>query len=123
MEGFARCKGLRPSQKTTAESILKRISNSSIIASLSDNGRIIACGRGVVEDEFVGLFDIIVDPEYRRKGYGTLIVRSILHRAAALGAKQSYLQVLKSNDIAVSLYRRLGYCEQSGYRYRSNFSG
>ena len=33
---------------------------------------------GVVEDKFIGLFDIVIDPQYRNQGFGKMLVENIM---------------------------------------------
>jgi ribosomal protein S18 acetylase RimI-like enzyme len=63
----------------------------------------------------VGLFCLAVDPERRRGGLGTALVRALLARSRASVA---YLQVEESNTPAVALYERLGFTEAYRYRHR-----
>ena len=71
-----------------------------------------AVGIAVDHDNLVGLFCVAVDPERRRAGLGTAIVRALL---AESRAGTAYLQVEESNAPAVALYERLGFGE--AYRY------
>lgn len=78
----------------------------------------VACGVGVIEQDYVGLYDIVTDHKYRNRGYGRELVLHILKWAKANGARHSYLQVLHSNEPANRLYERLGYREIYTYWYR-----
>jgi GNAT superfamily N-acetyltransferase len=78
----------------------------------------VACGIGVIEGNYVGLYDIITDRKYRNQGYGKQLVLHILRWAKTYGAKHSYLQVVKSNKPAIRLYDKLGYKESYTYWYR-----
>lgn len=71
-----------------------------------------AVAIAVEADGVVGLFCLAVDPERRRAGLGTRLVRALL---AGSAAGVAYLQVEESNAPAVALYRRLGFGE--AYRY------
>jgi ribosomal protein S18 acetylase RimI-like enzyme len=59
-----------------------------------------------------------VKPEYRKKGYGKLIVESLLGWGKANGAETAYLQVMLNNPNAISLYKQLGFKEVYKYWYR-----
>lgn len=78
----------------------------------------VACGVGVIEQNYVGLFDIVTGHLYRNKGYGKQLVLNILKWAKLNGATHSYLQVVKGNEPAIKLYRKLGYREVYTYWYR-----
>jgi len=78
----------------------------------------VACGIGVIEHNYIGLFDIVTSRPYRNKGYGKQLILNMLKWAKMNGATDSYLQVLKSNQLAVMLYHQLGYREAYTYWYR-----
>lgn len=78
----------------------------------------VACGVGVIEQDYVGLYDIVTDHRYRNRGYGRELVLHILKWAKTNGASHSYLQVLYSNEPANRLYERFGYREIYTYWYR-----
>ncbi|MCJ8013250.1 GNAT family N-acetyltransferase [Paenibacillus sp. KQZ6P-2] len=79
----------------------------------------VACGLGVIEDKFVGLFDIITSEDHRNWGYGEQLILNILKWAKENGAAHSYLQVLQDNLPANWLYEKLGYRQIYSYWYRS----
>ena len=78
----------------------------------------IGCGLGVVEDKFVGLFDIVIDPQYRNQGFGKLLVENILKWGKNKEADTAYLQVLADNASAIRLYEKVGFKEAYRYWYR-----
>lgn len=98
--------------------IINSIHNDVICVYIELNNSIIACGLGVVERGFVGLFDINVASYYRRKNFGTQICFSILREAIKLGAYMAYLQVVSANKPALKLYKKLEFIEQYKYWYR-----
>lgn len=83
-----------------------------------EHGRLIALGSVVAERGWAGLHNIIVDAEHRRKGAATALLRSLADWSLRNGADQCYLQVLKDNLPASSLYRKLGFTPLSEYHYR-----
>jgi ribosomal protein S18 acetylase RimI-like enzyme len=86
---------------------------------LSDNGEAVVCGLGVLEREYIGLFDLVTDPQRRNQGYGAQLVSGLLHWAKANGARYAYLQVEERNTPARHLYGdKLGYQVLYGYWYR-----
>jgi ribosomal protein S18 acetylase RimI-like enzyme len=87
-------------------------------ADLYVNGQHAGCGLGVVQDDLLGLFDIVVAPEFRRKGYGKKLVSAIMNWGKAHGAQTAYLQVMLDNPAGLALYRDLGFKEIYKYWYR-----
>ena len=62
-------------------SVLRAIRGETVFGLLVDGGRPVACGMAVVEGELAGLFDIVTHPDSRRRGYGRLLVQSLLAHA------------------------------------------
>lgn len=66
-------------------------------------------GLGSVDGQTPQL-GIALEPEYQRKGYGTLLMRAALDAARAAGYKQISLTVHPQNP-ALRLYERCGFCK------------
>ncbi|MCR8846131.1 GNAT family N-acetyltransferase [Paenibacillus sp. SC116] len=78
----------------------------------------VACGLGVIEGEYIGLYDIVTAEPYRNQGYGEQLIRGILNWALSVGVKKSYILVVQGNHSAKRLYEKLGYKEIYTYWYR-----
>ena len=98
--------------------ILQNIISPYISAAFEISGKWIACGLGVLEREWFGLFDIVTRKDYRRKGIATQLIIAMLNWARSQGARRSYLQVMENNAPALALYSKLGYQDAYGYWYR-----
>lgn len=61
-----------------------------------------------VADE-VHIFRIAVDPEWRRQGIGSRLVRECLQAAHSRGVTAAVLEVRPSNAEAIQLYRKFGF--------------
>lgn len=57
------------------------------------------------------VFDLYVQPSYRRKGIGKALVAQMLHALEALGARRFRIVGLASNPAALALYRGLGFSD------------
>lgn len=77
-----------------------------------------AVGLAICEDNYVGLFDIVVDPHQRGQGLGFSLVNSLLAWGKSQGAKMAYLQVVANNVPALALYDKLGFKTHHHYWYR-----
>lgn len=118
-KNYFRLNGIDDASKIVAAKIIQEnILNKTLCASIVENGTIIACGLCVVEREYAGLYDIVVDVNYRGKGFGYAICRALLNNAAKIGATTAYLQVIADNTPAVALYNRLGFADCYQYWYR-----
>ena len=114
LEKFCRVSGKSDSAKRTLDEVLSKIAPMSIYISIDD----LACGMGVVDSGYIGIYNICVDKAYRQKGYGLKIMNALLHLGRENGAAHSYLQVEASNMPAVNMYMKLGYEKSHEYWYR-----
>ncbi|MFN2133947.1 MAG: GNAT family N-acetyltransferase [Anaerolineae bacterium] len=78
----------------------------------------VACALGVLDGERLGLFDLYVDPAFRRQGHGTDMTGRILAQAKRRGVRWVYLQVTEANQVAQGMYRKLGFGDLYRYWYR-----
>ena len=81
------------------------------------NGAAAAIGLGVLENGWIGLYDIATEPSQRNRGLGTQVVSHILEWGQANGARSAYLQVMLNNAPALHLYGKLGFREVYQYWY------
>ena len=79
---------------------------------------VLAVARASVDDGWVGVTAVEVDPAHRRRGLASHVMREVLRWAAGLGAHSAYLQVAEENGPALALYDRLGFAPHHRYRYR-----
>jgi len=101
-------------------SLLGRITAPAMFALADDGDRPAAVGLAVLTEDHVGIFDVAVHPDRRRRGLGTRIVDALTSWGAELGASVAYLQVETGNLAAVTLYERMGFVERYRYWYRSS---
>ena len=111
--------GVAEENRETLRQILLNVVPHHCFLSLKFDDRIVACGMGVLQSEFLGLFDIFTDPAFRNRGYGRQVVEGLLAWGQQNQAKQAYLQVELHNTVALHLYSSLGFKEQYQYWYRS----
>lgn len=109
--------------KKTDQPILKKMLERIVpevcfVILFNDKEEALACGMGVLEDDYIGLFDIVTNPKHRNKGYGMQLISAILDWGKANGAKNAYLQVVLTNIPALNLYTKLGFKEAYKYWYR-----
>ena len=123
-ENYFMLNGITDNLKIETDKIIQaNIQTKTLCASIIENETTIASGFCVIEREYAGLFDIIVDTNYRGKGLGFDICASLLNSAVKEGAKFAYLQVVADNAPATQLYSKLGFtnCYQYWYRVKGNF--
>src|SRR5690606_29529 len=66
-------------------------------------------GLALSRSGIVGLFDVMVEPQFRRRGLATSLVSALLDWGASTGAEQAFLQVAAPNQAAVALYEPAGF--------------
>jgi ribosomal protein S18 acetylase RimI-like enzyme len=110
--------GAAVEQHHTHQAMLDLIPATRLLVSLVQADQVVACGLGVLEHDFFGLFDLVTAPLQRQRGYGGALVSGMLAWARQHGATHAYLQVLHDNAPAHRLYVRLGFQEIYPYWYR-----
>ena len=118
LDAFCRMSSLGGQRRESLQQILLNIIPRRCFVSFIRSGQILAAGLGVLQSGYIGLFDIVVDKEWRNQGYGRQIVESILHWGRQNGAQHSYLQVMLNNPHALHLYSKIGFVEEYQYWYR-----
>ena len=101
----------------TARALLTR-HDQAIFASVRDGDACLAIGRATVDDRWLGVTAVEVDPRHRRQGLASSVMAALWQWGRDRGAVSSYLQVGDDNDAATDLYRTQGYWVHHDYRYR-----
>lgn len=109
---------VKEKDKTTLWKMLQNITAKTYFACITEAERIIAVGLGVAERGYVGMYDIYVHDDHRRKGLGERVMKNLMHQAFQEGCSYTYLQVIDDNEPAKALYAKLGYEKQYSYWYR-----
>lgn len=110
--------GVERTQAAAWLSILDRIPELAGFALIVSEGTPVAAGIGVLVDDWLGVFELVVDPSQRRRGHGRVLLEALHARAAERAATRSFLQVVVENRAAVALYEHLGYEVAYRYSYR-----
>jgi RimJ/RimL family protein N-acetyltransferase len=104
--------------KATMKQMLSLVIPKTCFISLYENETVVACGLGVLDRGYLGIFDIVTDLHYRNRGFGEQLMLNMLRWGKENGAKYSYLQVMLNNAPALRLYSKLGFQEIYRYWYR-----
>jgi GNAT superfamily N-acetyltransferase len=81
----------------------------------------VAVGLGVVDGEWLGIFNMMTVPEARRRGAARSILAALTAWGFERGALVAYLQVERDNAPARSLYASTGFTPAYEYHYRTKF--
>jgi len=72
---------------------------------------------GIVEQGWLGIFNMATHLQFRRRGAASAILKDLVLWAQTLGATQAYLQVMEENRGARALYKNLGFETLYHYYY------
>jgi N-acetylglutamate synthase len=116
---YARLRGLDERSCGTLREILDRIEPPLFLGGLptADAEGPVACGMAVADAGAVGLFDLVTHRSHRGRGYGRRMVEGLLGWGIQRGAQHAYLQVVRANTPAWSLYASMGFVPRFDYRY------
>jgi len=84
---------------------------------VDERDRPVAIARGHLSADWLGLTSIWTNPDHRRQGWATAMMRALGHWAARRGARYGYLQVATANTEAITAYERLGFVGHHRYLY------
>lgn len=120
LDAFAHMHVLSAKSQSAHQRMLDLIAPPTCYAALHLEGQTAACGLAVLQDGFIGFFDIITDPAFRRRGCAEQVMLSLMAWGKRQGAHTAYLQVMLNNPPALALYEKLGFHEAYRYWYRVN---
>ena len=118
LAGFAELSPVAPAHRETMARMLRSIAAPVGFARVEDGGEPVAFALGVVDGDHVGLFDVLVAPQARRRGLARRLTQSIGAWGRSHGAQFAYLQVVATNTAALPLYADLGFETVYSYAYR-----
>ncbi|MFX0206193.1 MAG: GNAT family N-acetyltransferase [Candidatus Hodarchaeota archaeon] len=72
---------------------------------------------GVLERRYLGILILIVDPTHRRQGITSSLLNMTLKWAKSNGCTHVFLQVVRENQNAVSLYQKIDFKRWYSYFY------
>ncbi len=98
--------------------ILQRVQGRAFFGTLTQGERPVACASGVLDGEWLGIYEAVTAPEERGKGNAKRLVEGLKAWAVGRGARRAYLQVMLNNAPALALYRSTGFREAYRYHYR-----
>ena len=96
----------------------RAIPKETVCASVKKEGRIVATGLGILDRDYIGIYAIHVQEQYRRQGLARQICTGLLREGMKKGAENAYLQVVQGNLGAHRLYASLGFDHFYTYWFR-----
>ena len=116
---FLPCKGLYKlkvlldkntswAKNRTIKDLKHCLANSDVIVSLWSNNKILGFGRALTDGIYRSvLWDIVIDQNHQGKGYGKLIVNSLLESQCIKQSEKIYLMTSNQSDF----YHQIGFKE------------
>jgi GNAT superfamily N-acetyltransferase len=118
LDGIAAAQGVAGAHRLIHDRIVQAITPPAAFATALVGDEPAGFGLGVAERGAVGLFDIIMRPEFRGQGLGRRLARALMAWGRDGGARTAYLQVGDDNSVARALYETLGFRPAYPYHYR-----
>lgn len=87
-------------------------------AEVREQGKTVAIGRIAILGTWSLATRVFVNPEFRGRGIGSLLMRALMAAARGEGATKIGLQVDVENGAALALYRSMGFRSHHPYIYR-----
>lgn len=81
------------------------------------DGARIGVVHAAVDDDWLGVHGLLVEPDHRRQGVASLLMRAVLEHGAERGATTLWLHVETDNAPALALYEQLGLVAHHRCRY------
>lgn len=120
LAAFGRMREMSEKDQRIHTQILRNILPARRFASIHVDGKIAACGLAVLQNGYVGFYDIRTDAAFRRQRLSFRLMETLMVWAKSQGATHAYLQVMLNNPPALALYAKLGFEEAYQYWYRTN---
>ncbi len=117
LDAFMRIEGFEAWKRDNYREIMNNIGLPVCFVMAHIDSETAGIGMAVVEQGWAGLFNIATTATHRRKGVATRVVHMLAEWAHHIGAENLYLQVLKENRSAISMYNKLGWEHLYSYYY------
>ena len=108
-----------PQLKKVVTGMYHAIPKDTIVCSVVKDSQMVASGLGICDRDYIGIYAIYVAESARRTHYARAICTTLLREGRKHGASRAYLQVVKGNIPAKSLYLSLGFQDFYTYWFRS----
>jgi GNAT superfamily N-acetyltransferase len=118
MSVYSESSGYEASTMDTRRDLMKRTKLHKAFALAQIEREPAGVGFAVVEDKWLGLFNVAVHPSMRGRGVAMAVNTALAKWGEQRGARSAYLQVESENLPALKLYDKLGFQQIYTYWYR-----
>jgi GNAT superfamily N-acetyltransferase len=105
-------------RRSLHEGIVLRIARPTVFVSVREGAVAVACGFGVSDGRYTGVFSMMTRAEHRGRGLAARLLHALARWAAERGDERLYLQVGGANAAAHAVYGRSGFALAYAYHYR-----
>lgn len=102
---------------TTRYQIIQKIAGKLSLLVVREGNENISTCMTVQNGPFLGIFSVVVRPEFRKRGIANMFMDTIMSDASSRDVDKCFLQVEKNNQTAVRLYEKLGFQQVYSYTY------
>lgn len=106
-----------------AHTLLDQVAQPSAYAIVLIDGRPAAAGRGVLDGDWLGVFNMATLPAYRRRGAAAAVLAALASWAKSGGASRAYLQMEVAGAAAAMLYGKAGFAHCYEYAFWGKCDG
>lgn len=99
------------------KAIISRILQPKSFFSTKQDKEIMGIGMAVLEQGNLGIFDILINPDFRRQGIAGTLIAKMVEWGRENSIHSTYLCVQGDNQPAIALYKKVGLKERFRYRY------
>lgn len=98
--------------------MLQRIGPPHAFFSIKQGTDVTACGLAVADRGYLGIFDVVTNPFFRRQGHARELLRHMGQWGLEHQCHTAFLQVVAENHAALTLYQTFGFTDEYTYWYR-----
>jgi len=117
LEKYCKLSGVNDGYIPTMIDMMAAMPGKLMLASCYVDGEPAALAMAIIDQDYVGIYDVITAEAYRNKGLCSYMLWQLLQQCKPHASK-SYLAVVADNEPAKRVYAKLGYQEAYTYWYR-----
>lgn len=117
LEPYFSYEGFGEKSRAIYRRMLQKVCVNTKYVAIKEDGKIIAVASSATERGYMLIQNVVVHPDYRRKGYGKSLCEALMAKGKDEGANIAWLQVIIGNIGAYKLYENLGFQKVYSYRY------
>lgn len=77
-------------------------------------GKVVGYAIGIIRFHSLGhVISLAVKKEFHGKGIGKKLLGELMRRLGSIGAKKIRIEVRESNEVAINLYKKMGFVEKN----------